>query len=131
LVVDNSPANVLLSRGMLEPFGYRIVEAQNVDEAMQRLAESSPDVILSDVHMPVKDGFDFIELVKANTGLRNIPFIFISSTMWAERERERAFSLGAAQFINRPIDPLSLIAEIEACRSQEKGHVTDVVHSGN
>lgn len=121
LVVDNSPANVLLSRGMLEPFGYKIVEAQNVDEAMQWLAESRPDVILSDVHMPVKDGFDFIELVKADADLREIPFIFVSSTMWAERERERAFSLGAAQFINRPIDPLSLIAEIESCRSKAKG----------
>src|ERR1043166_1384993 len=69
LVVDNSPANVLLSRGMLEPFGYKIVEAQNVDEGMQRLAEARPDVILSDVNMPVKDGFAFIALVRADPDL--------------------------------------------------------------
>jgi CheY-like chemotaxis protein len=121
LVVDNSPANIQLSRSMLEPFGYRIIEAKSVDEALKLLTEPFPDVILSDLHMPHQDGFDFIEIIKANPELRKIPFIFISSTMWAERERELALYLGAARFILRPIEPKALINEIESCRSIGKG----------
>jgi two-component system cell cycle response regulator len=120
LVVDNSPVNITLARSMLEPFGYKVVEAEGVDEAMQLLSEQSADLILSDLHMPVKDGFDFIQQVKADDELRKIPFVFISSTVWGETERDRGLSLGAAQFIIRPIEPRELVSEIESCRSQEK-----------
>jgi len=116
LVVDNSPVNIQLSRSMLEPFGYKIVQANSVKEALKILRAQIPDLILSDMHMPEMDGFDFIETVKADADSRKIPFIFISSTLWAERERERALSLGAAQFIIRPIAPKALIAEIETAR---------------
>ena len=122
LVVDNSPVNIKLSRSMLEPFGYNIIDAQCVDEAMTMLVEEqSPDLILSDVHMQVKDGFDFIQEVKADDKLSQIPFIFISSTVWGGRERDRGLSLGADQFIIRPIEPQALVAEIEASRSRKKG----------
>lgn len=124
LVVDNSPVNISLSRSMLEPFGYRIIAAKNVDEAMSILAQQHPDAILSDVHMPAKDGFDFIEAVKADPELRTIPFVFISSTLWAEQERERGLSMGAARFIVRPIEPQALIAQIESCR-QSSAEIKD------
>jgi len=120
LVVDNSPVNITLSRGMLEPFGYEIISAKSVDEAMQLLEEAKPDLILSDLHMPKKDGFDFIQEVKADDELREIPFVFISSTVWGDRERDRGISLGAAQFIIRPIEPRALVEEIEFCRAKEK-----------
>lgn len=121
LVVDNSPVNITLARSMLEPFGYKIIDAKGVDEAMHLLEEQSPDVILSDLHMSLKDGFDFIEEVKADAELRKIPFVFISSTVWGETERDHGLSLGAAQFIIRPIEPRALVEEIESCRSKRKG----------
>lgn len=121
LVVDNSPVNIKLAHSMLEPFGYKIIDAKGVDEAMHLMAQQSPDLILSDVHMPVKDGFDFIQEVKADDELRKIPFVFISSTVWGERERDRGISLGAAQFIVRPIEPRALVAEIESCRTKAEG----------
>lgn len=120
LVVDNSPVNIKLSRSMLEPFGYRVIDAKGVDEAMRMLSEEKPDVILSDLHMPKKDGFDFIQEVKADDELSQIPFVFISSTVWAARERDRGLSLGAAQFIIRPIEPQELVTEIESCRSRKQ-----------
>ncbi|HVQ38858.1 MAG TPA: response regulator, partial [Pyrinomonadaceae bacterium] len=130
LVVDNSPVNISLAHSMLDPFGYTIVEARSVDEAMQILAEQSPDLILSDLHMPLKDGFDLIEAVKADDELRKIPFVFISSTVWGDREREHGLSLGAARFIIRPIEPQDLVAEIESCRSKGK-LLANVMPSGN
>ena len=117
LVVDNSPANIKLSRSILESFGYQIIAANGVDEAMTLLRARPPDVILSDLHMPVKDGFDFIKLVKADLKLRSIPFVLISSTVWGARERVHGLSLGAAEFIIRPIEPRALVDQIESCRN--------------
>ena len=117
LVVDNSPSNIKLSRSILESFGYQIIAANGVDEAMTLMRTRPPDVILSDVHMPVMDGFDFIKLVKADVELRNIPFVLISSTVWGGGERERGLSLGAAQFIIRPIETQALVDQIESCRN--------------
>ena len=120
LVVDNSPVNVKLSRSLLEPLGYRVTAAKSVDEAMKMMAEQPPDVILSDLHMPDKDGFDFIREVKADEKLREIPFVFITSTLWGDRERDRGLSLGAAQFIIRPIDSMALVDAIESCRTKKR-----------
>jgi two-component system, cell cycle response regulator len=116
LVVDNSPTNIKLSRSILESFGYSIIAANGVEEALTFLRTARPDVILSDVHMPVMDGFDFIKLVKADNKLRTIPFVLISSTVWGGGERELGLSLGAAQFIIRPIETQALVDEIESCR---------------
>ncbi|MGH9872245.1 MAG: response regulator [Pyrinomonadaceae bacterium] len=120
LVVDNSPVNISLSRSILEPFGYQIIEAKSADEALEVLRKQTPDLILSDLHMPKKDGFDFITAVKADAELKDIPFMFISSTLWAEREREHGLALGATKFVVRPIEPQALISEIEACRRKAK-----------
>lgn len=117
LVVDDSSVNIKLSRSMLEPFGYRIIAANGVDEAMTLLRSRPPDVILSDLHMPVKDGFDFVKLVKADVELRKIPFVLISSTVWGDRERVHGLSLGAAEFIIRPIEPRALVDHIESSRN--------------
>jgi CheY-like chemotaxis protein len=84
---------------------------------MTLLRARRPDVILSDVHMPVMDGFDFIKLVKADVELGKIPFVLISSTVWGGGERELGLSLGAAQFIIRPIETQALVNEIESCRN--------------
>jgi two-component system cell cycle response regulator len=117
LVVDNSQANINLSRSILESFGYRIIAANGVDEAMTVLQTRRPDMILSDLHMPVKDGFDFIKLIKADEELRTIPFVLISSTVWGDKERVRGLSLGAARFIIRPLEPQALVDQIESCRN--------------
>jgi two-component system cell cycle response regulator len=120
LVVDNSPANIKLSRSILESFGYRIIAATGVEEAMTFLRTGRPDLILSDVHMPVLDGFDFIKMVKADIHLRKIPFVMISSTVWGATERDHGLSLGAAQFIIRPIETQDLIDQIESCRNAKR-----------
>lgn len=121
LVVDNSPANRQLSHSMLEPFGYTIIDASSADEALAFLRHRPADAILSDVHMPVNDGFDFIEAVKSDASLAGIPFLFISSTLWGDCERERGLQLGAASFVTRPIEPAALIEQIEAARKSAIG----------
>ena len=105
LVVDDSHLNIELARGILEPVGYEVVAASSVAEAQLLLGEIDPDLILSDVHMKGKSGFDFLKSLKADERFKRIPFVFISSTVWQERDRLYGLELGAVRFILRPTDP--------------------------
>ena len=114
LVVDNSHVNIELLQSTLEPFGYEVIAAQNVREGLSLARRTRPDLILSDLHMPGEDGFDFIRTVKADPELSSIPFLFISSTFWREKDRVDGLALGADKFIIRPIEPQELLREVEA-----------------
>jgi two-component system, cell cycle response regulator len=115
LVVDNSPVNIELVRSIFESFGYEIMAAQNIHEGLRLARAIQPDLILSDVHMPGGDGFDFIREVKADPKLSSIPFLFLSSTVWRDKDRIEGLTLGAQKFIVRPIEPQDLLREVEAC----------------
>jgi two-component system cell cycle response regulator len=115
LVVDNSSVNLSLMQLTLEPFGYHVICAQDAAEALALMRQTAPDLILSDVHMPGMDGYALIKGVKTDPQLRDIPFAFISSTVWPERDQAMSRSLGAMKFILRPIEPQALLAEIEDC----------------
>ncbi len=115
LVLDNVSVNRELMESLLQPFHYTVLSAKTVDEALAQARRSPPDVIISDVHLPERDGFDFFHALKADPQLRSVPFVFVSSSMEAERVRAAALALGADRFILRPIDPQALLAEIAAC----------------
>jgi two-component system cell cycle response regulator len=115
LVVDDSRVNLSLMQSTLEPFGYHVICAQNVAEALALMRQMPPDLIISDIHMPDADGYALIKSVKADPDLRRIPFAFISSTVWPDHDRRTGLALGAKKIIVRPIDPQALLAEIEDC----------------
>jgi two-component system cell cycle response regulator len=115
LVVDNSAVNLSLAQSILGPFGFHVVITHSADEGLQTARRIRPDLIMSDVHMPDKDGFDFIRAVKTDPQLSRVPFVFISSTVWGDADRKTGLALGAAKFIERPIDPEDLVREINDC----------------
>ena len=114
LVVDNLPANIELMRCLLEPSGYYVFTAVNVDDGLAMARQTTVDLIISDVHMPEKDGYAFIRAVKGDLRLRHLPFIFLSSTLGRGDDAQRGAALGADRFIMRPIESQTLLAEIEA-----------------
>jgi CheY-like chemotaxis protein len=120
LAVDNLEVNLSVIRAALEPFGYEVVTATTVDEAVAVARGRRPDLILADVRMPGKSGYDLIELVRDDEGLREIPFAFITSTVWGEADRQLGLALGARSFIERPIEPHILVARIAACLRGER-----------
>jgi two-component system, cell cycle response regulator len=120
LAVDDQPVNLSLKRSILEPLGYRVLTADGMARAMESARHTPPDLIVSDLGMSDGSGFDFIKAVKADDRLKDIPFIFVTSTHRNESARAKGLALGAAQFLFRPIEPKELLAEIEACLSKSK-----------
>lgn len=115
LIVDNSPVNLQLARSILVPSGYEVITAPSVQEGLELARSSRPDMIVSDVHMPHQDGHAFVRLVQEDPELREIPFVFLSSSVSSAHEREKALEEGAARFICRPVDPETLLGEVAAC----------------
>jgi two-component system, cell cycle response regulator len=113
LIVDDIALNREVVRGALGPLGFRISEARNASEAKAKIRESKPALILCDVHMPGGSGFELAQEVKADEELREIPFLFISSTVWRASDRQRAAELGAGNLVLRPIDPERLQREVK------------------
>jgi two-component system cell cycle response regulator len=120
LVVDDLPTNLELARGILEPLGYQVFTANGMESAMTQLGQIRCDLILSDVCMGSASGYEFIKAVKAIPEFRAIPFLFITSTFLEAKDRLKGLALGAARFLTRPMEPLDLAAEIEACLQEHK-----------
>jgi CheY-like chemotaxis protein len=115
LIVDNSPVNLALICSTLSPFGFKVEGVRTVKEGFKILQQRPPDLIMSDLHMPDTDGWDFLRTVQADPDLKKIPFVMVSSTIWRDIDPGLAVSRGARKFILRPIEPQALVAEIEDC----------------
>ena len=115
LVVDDSHINRELIRSTLEPLGYQVILAPNVEQGLALARQVFPDLILSDLHMPNQDGFMFITSIKSDPRLSQITFVFLSSSVWGEKDQRKGLSLGAVRFILRPIEPQELLREVEEC----------------
>ena len=113
LVVDNSHfLNIELIRSTFVPFGYEIIAAQNIQDGLSLARTKSPDLILSDLHIPGGDGFDFICAVKVDAALKSTPFLFIFSTVWDNKDQIEGLLLGAERFIIPPIETQELLREV-------------------
>lgn len=115
LFVDNMQTNVDLVRSILEPSGFEVAAALSAREGLDLARRMNPDLIISDVHMPFEDGYAFMHMIRSDSSLRDIPFLFLSASVWSAREKEHALELGAAQFLSRPIEPQALIDQVGGC----------------
>lgn len=121
LALDDSPANLAVLSSTLEPFGYSLTIAQSVQRAIALARKLAPDLIVSDVHVGRESGYDFIRAVKADPRLSQIPFIFLSSTVWSREDERTGLSLGADKFLLRPVEPEALVRELEGCLQKSAG----------
>lgn len=113
LIVDDSPSVRRQTCKIVESCGHRVITAQNGAEALELLLSGvwHPDIILSDVEMPVMDGWAFLEYVKTDDHFGTIPVVMITSLDDREH-RDRAAALGAADYHIKPVDRARLSATI-------------------
>jgi len=115
LIADDLEDGRQLLRAILEGAGFDVMEASQGREAFDLAQQHHPGLIVSDVLMPVMDGFSLCRACKRDAVLKATPFVFYTATYTDQRDREFALNLGADLFIVKPIDPsefLTLIQEL-------------------
>ena len=112
LIVDDKEENLYLLRALLQGHGYEVVTAPHGVAALETARQDPPDLIITDILMPVMDGFALCREWKKDERLKRIPFVFYTATYTDERDREFALSLGAERFIVKPEEPDAFMAII-------------------
>ncbi len=113
LVADDNPDSRRQLQIRLSSNGFDVLTASNGAEALARALQTPPDVIISDILMPVMDGFSLCRAWKRDEKLHRIPFIFHSATYADENDRAFALSIGAERFIVKPEEPEILVKTIQ------------------
>jgi chemosensory pili system protein ChpA (sensor histidine kinase/response regulator) len=117
LVVDDSlTMRKVLSR-VLEREDFEVVTANDGMDAIEKLQEVTPDIILTDIEMPRMDGFEFSRYVRDNPATLNIPLIVISSRT-ADKHRNVATEIGVNAFLGKPVQDETLIEQVNALLSK-------------
>ena len=107
LIVDDEPDVLLLLRVNLEAAGYETVLAADGETALARIDESTPDLVLLDIMMPVMDGWGVLRALADRT---EAPRVVVVSAKSSDRDVVRALTSGALEYITKPFDPDDLIA---------------------
>jgi len=112
LVVDDSITVRRVTQRLLQREGYRVAMAADGLQALERLAEEKPAVVLSDIEMPRMDGFDLARNIRADERLAGMPIIMITSRI-AEKHREHAMELGVNHYLGKPYSEEELLSLVK------------------
>jgi DNA-binding response OmpR family regulator len=119
LIVDDEPFNVDYLEQELEDLDYITLTAFNGQEALNQVADERPDLVLLDIMMPLMDGFEVLEQLKANKTWRDIPVIIISA-MNDLNSVVKGIKMGAEDYLPKPFNEILLKARIEACLEKKR-----------
>jgi CheY-like chemotaxis protein len=113
LVVDDTNTLRSLVQIYLLAHGWEFVEAQDGAEGLEKVRAVRPDVVISDVKMPVMDGFELCAAIRSDPSLRDIPVVLLTM-LGDEASRERGRLVGANAFLTKPISPDKLRDAVRA-----------------
>jgi len=108
LVVDDSITVRRVMQRLLQREGFRVVLAVDGLNAIEKLADEIPSIVLSDIEMPRMDGFDLLRNIRADGRLRHVPVVMITSRI-ADKHKELAMSLGANEYLGKPYSEEGLL----------------------
>jgi DNA-binding response OmpR family regulator len=104
LIVEDIPNILDLLEITLKFKGYEVMTATNGEEALEKIEQERPALIITDILMPKMDGYALVQKVRTDPKTMDIPVIFLSATYISPEDKAFAISLGAANFIEKPID---------------------------
>jgi signal transduction histidine kinase/CheY-like chemotaxis protein len=113
IIVDDKPENLYLLRVVLEGQGFEVVAARHGAEALALARQAPPHIIVSDLLMPVMDGYTLLRHWKADDRLRPIPFVVYTATYTEPKDEQLALRLGADAFILKPVEPGPFVTRLQ------------------
>ncbi len=113
LVVDDEERNLRLMEALLTPLGHEVILARNGEEALEKVREVPPDLILLDVMMPKMDGFELSKCLKDDEETAIIPIVVVTALEKIE-DKIKALEAGADDFLSKPVDKTELKARVQS-----------------
>jgi CheY-like chemotaxis protein len=120
LLADDNEANRYLARFALERAGFRVVTAGDGEEALRQARAHRPDLVLMDVQMPILDGLEATERLRADPELAAIPVVALTAYV-APEDKVRAREAGCSGHIAKPIDALRFAEQVTAFLAARDG----------
>ena len=112
LVVDDEPNIVIALEYLMRQNGFEVRSARNGDEALAAVAEFRPDLMLLDVMMPVKDGYQVVRKIRENHELAGTRILMLTAK-GREAEVAKAMAIGADGYVTKPFSTFDLVAEVK------------------
>jgi len=134
LVVDDDKEIVRLVKSYLENAGYSVLTAFNGETALHVLRREHPDLLVLDLMLPDRDGWDLTRLIRADLFLENIPIIMLTARV-EDSDKIVGLEIGADDYITKPFNPREVVARVRALlrRSQRETNATSaqILQTGN
>ena len=105
LIVDDSTTNLYMLETILKGYGFEVISAENGKEALEKAYLNPPDLIVTDILMPVMDGYALCRRWRSDDTLKHIPLVFYTATYTGSKNEDFALGLGADRFILKPQEP--------------------------
>jgi chemosensory pili system protein ChpA (sensor histidine kinase/response regulator) len=121
MVVDDSITVRKVTTRLLERNGMNVIAAKDGVDALAKLQEQLPDIMLLDIEMPRMDGFELATHMRNDSRLRNIPIIMITSRT-GEKHRNRAMEIGVNRYLGKPFVEAELLENIGSLLAESKAH---------
>jgi two-component system alkaline phosphatase synthesis response regulator PhoP len=113
LIVDDDKEVVRLMRGYLEQAGYEVLMAYNGETAVHTLRRERPDLMLLDLMLPDRDGWDITRLVRTDPALAQIPIIMLTARV-DDTDKIIGLEMGADDYVTKPYNPREVVARVRA-----------------
>ncbi|HEX8556524.1 MAG TPA: response regulator [Pyrinomonadaceae bacterium] len=124
LVVNDDPDHLDMMRLLLEKAGYRVVTAPDGREGVHLASTLNPDLVISDVNMPVLDGIELCRRLRAQPGTRLLPIMLVSAERMGSTNAVEGLRAGADDYLEAPYDPMRMVAKVtrllERRRAEER-----------
>ncbi len=119
LVIDDDPVILELLRVNFEIEGFDVICAIDGEEGLQRAHAERPDVVISDIMMPRRDGLQLLTDLKGDPQTHDLPVILLSAKA-QKSEVQQGLDMGADDYITKPFDPLELIDRLNAVMTRPR-----------
>ena len=125
LIVEDVPNVLELLEVTLRFKGYAVITARNGEEALEAIARQKPALIVTDILMPKMDGYAFVQKLRLSPETRSIPVVFLSATYVTPEDKDFALSLGAARFMEKPIDTEDFLLTVAELVTQQPSSLSN------